>query len=304
MSEPSPLGPETLTWKYFGDWRGLLLALWAGSMQNMHPQLGAGVEQHSEFFEERWARLFRSLYPIGGVVYDGPRAVQTAREVRGYHDRIRGIDRHGRPYHALEPDTFFWAHATFVMMSVLINEHFGTPLTEQQKRQVYDEGVQWYRMYGLSMRPVPPDWDAFQRYWDHMCTNVLEVNKATTDVLDIARIAKPPMLRSLPDPLWILLRVPISRVFVWLTTGMHPEPVRRKLGHRWTRGDELALRAVGRTIAATWRLVPFQYRYHPRARAGWRRAGGGADRRVETPDRNLPPAHERDDPKHYVPYRR
>ena len=59
---PEPLGPDSLMWRYFGDWRGLLLALWAGSMQNMHPQLGAGVEEHSEFFDERWERLYRSLY--------------------------------------------------------------------------------------------------------------------------------------------------------------------------------------------------------------------------------------------------
>ena len=39
-----PLGPDSLTWRFFGDWRGLLQGLWAGSMQNMHPGLGAGVE--------------------------------------------------------------------------------------------------------------------------------------------------------------------------------------------------------------------------------------------------------------------
>jgi uncharacterized protein (DUF2236 family) len=43
---PEPLGPGSLTWKYFGDWRGML-GPWAGSMQNMHPQLGAAVEEHS-----------------------------------------------------------------------------------------------------------------------------------------------------------------------------------------------------------------------------------------------------------------
>lgn len=70
-SMPVPLGPESLTWKYFGDWRGMLQGPYAGSMQNMHPQLGAAVEQHSQFFRERWQRLLRSLYPIGGVVFDG-----------------------------------------------------------------------------------------------------------------------------------------------------------------------------------------------------------------------------------------
>ena len=74
---PQPLGPDSLTWRYFGDWRGMLQGPWAGSMQNMHPQLGAAVEDHSTFFRERWPRLLRSLYPIGGVVFDGDRAPTT-----------------------------------------------------------------------------------------------------------------------------------------------------------------------------------------------------------------------------------
>ncbi|MBV8929865.1 MAG: DUF2236 domain-containing protein, partial [Mycobacteriaceae bacterium] len=77
---PAPLGRDSLTWKYFGDWRGMLQGPWAGSMQNMHPKLGAAVRRHSLFFTERWQRLFRSLYPIGGVVFDGERAPITGRE--------------------------------------------------------------------------------------------------------------------------------------------------------------------------------------------------------------------------------
>jgi uncharacterized protein (DUF2236 family) len=307
MSEPTPLGPDSLMWRYFGDWRGLLLALWAGSMQNMHPQLGAAVEEHSQFFDERWERLYRSLYPIGGVVYDGPRAPRTARQVRGYHDMIKGVDKHGRPYHALNPDTYFWAHSTFLVMPILINEYFGEPLTEAQKEQVYAEGVQWYRLYGMSMRPVPPDWASFQRYWDHMCRDVLEDNKATRDVLDIARIGKPPTMRWLPDPLWRLARIPISRGFVWLTVGLYEPAVREKLGHRWTSRDERLLRTLGRALGVAWKLVPFERRYHPRARAGWRRERGKipADAAlVETPHRNLPPPDQRDNPKHYSPAQR
>lgn len=299
-----PLGPDSLMWRYFGDWRGLLLGLWAGSMQNMHPQLGAGVEEHSRFFDERWERLYRSLYPIGGCVYDGPRAAETARMVRDFHRTIKGVDGHGRPYSALNPDTYFWAHATFIMIPVLICEHFGTPLTAAQKEQLYAEGVQWWRLYDMSMRPVLPDWASFQAYFERMCRDELEVNKATRDVLDIARIAKPPFARRLPDPLWALARVPITRGFVWLTVGMYPAVVRERLGYRWTRADQLAFTAVGRSVAALWRLVPFDRRMHPRARAGWQRVRGQLPPDaplVETPARNLPPLHERDKPTHYCP---
>lgn len=302
--DTTPLGPDSLMWRYFGDWRGVLLALWAGSMQNMHPQLGAGVEEHSRFFDERWERLYRSLYPIGGCVYDGDRAPKTARTVRDYHLTIKGIDKQGRPYSALNPDTFFWAHATFLMIPILICEHFGTPLTGEQKEQIYAEGIQWWRLYGLSMRPVPPDWAAFERYWADTTTTVLEDNQATRDVLDIGRIAKPPTARLLPDPLWTLARIPITRSFVWLTVGMYPPAVRDLLGYRWTSRDERAFRLVGRLVATSWHVVPFDRRMHPRARSAWQRS-----RRqippdaalVETPARNLPPVRERGRSTHYCP---
>ncbi|EOM75425.1 hypothetical protein Rrhod_3223 [Rhodococcus rhodnii LMG 5362] len=150
-----PLGPESSTWKYFGDWRGLLQGLWAGSMQNMHPGLGAAVEQHSEFFTEGWKRLFRSLYPIGVVVYDGDRAPSTGAQIRHFHDRISGVDAQGRRCHALDPDTFYWAHATFFVGMLRTAEHFIGPLGDDEKRRLFDEHVTWYRMYGMSMRPSP-----------------------------------------------------------------------------------------------------------------------------------------------------
>jgi uncharacterized protein (DUF2236 family) len=303
-TEVEPLGPDSLMWKYFGDWRATLLSLWAGSMQNMYPPLGAGVEDHSRFFEERWQRLWRSTYPIGGCVYDGPRSEQTAHEVRDYHRSIKGVDKHGRPYSALNPDTFFWAHATFIMIPVLVCEHFGTPLTRAEKERLYAEGVQWWRLYGLSMRPVPPDWDAFVAYWDDVCAHGLEDNKATRDVLDIRYIDKPPALPWLPDAVWSLLRVPLFHGFTWLTVGLYPEPVRELLGFEWSARDQRAFTLVGRAVATSWRLVPRGRRLHPRARSAWQRATGRlpADAPLaETPARNLPPVHERGKPTHYCP---
>ncbi|WP_410650426.1 oxygenase MpaB family protein [Amycolatopsis sp. cmx-4-54] len=304
MTQPRPLGPDSLTWKYFGDWRGLLIALWAGSMQNMHPELGAGVEEHSRFFEERWQRLFRSLYPIGGVIYDGPRARQTALEVRGYHDRIKGVDKHGRRYHALNPDTFYWAHSTFFVSAILIADNFCGGIGEAEKRKLFDEHVQWYEMYGMSMRPVPESWEDFQLYWKRMCEDVLEDNKATRDVLEIQGIAKPHFLPWLPEFAWNLVRGHVARHFVWLTVGLYDPPIRERLGYTWTERDERRHRRAGKLINAAFKLVPRDRRYHPRARAGWRRERGelAPDAPlVETPARNLPPLPERGKPEHYSP---
>lgn len=303
-SPPLPLGPDSLTWRYFGDWRGMLQGPWAGSMQNMHPQLGAAVEDHSAFFRERWPRLLRSLYPIGGVVFDGDRAPVTGVQVRDYHITIKGVDGAGRRYHALNPDVFYWAHATFFVGTLHVAERFCGGLTEAQRRQLFDEHVQWYRMYGMSMRPVPATWEEFQDYWDHMCRNVLENNFAARAVLDLTELPKPPFAQRVPDWLWAAPRKLLARFFVWLTVGLYDPPVRELMGYRWLRRDEWLHRRFGDIVRLVFALVPFRFRKHPRARAGWDRATGRipADAPlVQTPARNLPPPDERDNPTHYCP---
>ena len=301
-----PLGPDSLTWRYFGDWRGVLQGLWAGSMQNMHPGLGAGVESHSRFFSERWQRLLRSLYPIGGVVFDGARAAATAAQVRDHHRDIKGVDAQGRRYHALDPETFYWAHATFFVGTLLTAEHFMGGLDDAQRRTLFEEHRRWYALYGMSMRPVPETWEDFQAYWDHMCREVLEVNAATLAVRDLSTLDRPVSWWWLPRLIWTLLRPGVVRTQLWVTTGLYDQAVRDRLGLTWTERDERRFRRFGRAVELAFRLVPPRRRMHPRARAGWDTALGRRPATaplVETPARNLPPPEHRDDPRHYVPSR-
>ena len=302
---PAALGPGSLTWKYFGDWRGMLQGPWAGTMQNMHPQLGAAVEEHSTFTREPWPRVLRSLYPIGGVVFDGHRAPTTGAQVRDYHVDIKGVDAKGRRYHALNPDVFYWAHSTFFVGTIHVAERFCGGLTEDEKRQLFDEHIAWYRMYGMSMRPVPKSWEEFQDYWDRMCREVLEDNKATRDVLDLAHYPKPWFAQRIPHRLWSALQQRLLAPFmVWLTVGLYDPPVRELLGYRWSRRDEWLHRKFGGAVRLVFSLLPRRLRKHPRARAGLDRASGRipADAPlVDTPARNLPPLDERHKPTHYCP---
>jgi uncharacterized protein (DUF2236 family) len=300
---PRPLGPDSLTWKIFGDWRGLLQGPWAGSMQNMHPQLGAAVKEHSIFFTERIPRLFRSLYPIGGVVFDGERAPMTGAEVRDYHIPIKGVDEQGRRYSALNPDVFYWAHATFFMGTILTAEHFGGGLTEAQKRQLFDEHVTWYRMYGMSMRPVPTTWEEFGVYWDRMCREELENTWAAREVLNLSTMPKPLNAQWIPDRVWSAHLRLMEPFAVWVTVGLYDKPVRELMGYTWSARHARLHRRFGQAVHLVFTALPRRRRMHPRARAGWDRAEGRipADAPlVHTPARNLPPVAERDKGIHYV----
>ncbi|MFV8232598.1 oxygenase MpaB family protein [Mycolicibacterium fortuitum] len=302
---PMPLGPDSLTWKYFGDWRGMLQGPWAGSMQNMHPQLGAAVEEHSIFFQERWPRLLRSLYPIGGVVFDGDRAPQTGAEVRDYHVNIKGVDSQGRRYHALNPEVFYWAHSTFFVGTIIVADRLAGGISEAEKRQLFEEHKQWYSMYGMSMRPVPETWEDFQVYWDHMCRNVLENNKAARDVLDLSELPKPPFASKMPDWVWALQRkYVVYPLFLWFTVGLYHPAVRELMGYTWSERDEKIHRLLGKVIGKVFMVVPRRRRMHPRARSAWDRVTGRipADAPlVHTPARNLPPIGHRDNGMHYCP---
>ncbi|OBB73557.1 oxygenase MpaB family protein [Mycobacterium sp. 852014-52144_SCH5372336] len=301
---PLPLGPDSLTWRYFGQWTGLFQGTWAGSMQNMHPQLGAAVQEHSIFFLERIPRLLRSIYPIGGVVFDGDRAPRTGAEVRDYHIGIKGTDERGRRYSALNPDVFYWAHATFFKSTLLAAEKFGGGLTEAQKRQLFDEHITWYRMYGMSMRPVPKTWEEFQEYWDHMCNNVLENNWAAREVMDLSTMPKHPSLEWVPDPLWRLNLKVMQRFLTFMTVALYDPPVRELMGYTWSPRQEWLHRRFCDVVTLATKVLPKRWLMHPRKRSAMDRATGRlpADAPlVETPARNLPPVEYRGQPQFYCP---
>src|SRR5689334_10860933 len=161
-----PLGPDSLVWRYFADNRMALLGPRAAVLQNMLPSLGQGVEDHSVWFAETLARLQRSIPPIFNTVYaaDG---VAAGHEVRDFHKHIKGKLPDGGHYSALNPDTYYWAHATFVEHLVVATETFIRPLSDAEKDQIIGEHITWFERYGVSARNVPTTWAEFDAYWQH-----------------------------------------------------------------------------------------------------------------------------------------
>jgi uncharacterized protein (DUF2236 family) len=264
----APLGPGSLTWKYFGDRRLMLLVARTGTLQNMHPAVGAALQEHSNFFDNPWDRIARSIPEIVGVVYD-PDADDTGAKVRDFHRDIKGTDSTGSRYHAMDPDVYWWTHATFIEAAVAINEFFGTPLTHSEKDQLIAEGVTWWRRYGLSDRPVLDDWDSFDAYWQQMLTGTLESN-ATTDYALAARTTTVPPPPGVPAWLWRPISRPVMSVNVWLLAGLMPEQARQTLGITWNPSDQRRLEIAAALIRHTWPLLPARARYFPRARTGMR----------------------------------
>jgi uncharacterized protein (DUF2236 family) len=249
----APLGPGSLTWKFFGDVRSALLTQRSGVLQVMHPAITAAVFDHSYLFENPTQRLLRSAGPILGVIYDED-GEGTAHWVRDRHTQIRGHDSRGRRYHALDPETYYWAHATFFESQIATQEIFGKPFSTEQKEQLYAESVTWYERYGLTMRPVPRDYAAFERWWQSMFDDVLE---ATPIALSAVRPARdlPAPYPVIDGPLWTLMRPLFARGGPWLARGTLPPQAREMLEVEWSAADELALNGLRTALKTAWPIA-------------------------------------------------
>jgi uncharacterized protein (DUF2236 family) len=284
---PDPLDPDGLLWSYFGRFlpRRLVTGLRMPVLQNMHPELGAGVEEHSVFFQDPIARGSRSIGPILSVVYGGDTAHDWGKLISGFHVRIKGTDRYGRSYSALNPGTFFWAHATFVEDIVTGQALVGFPLSQADTEALYLESIDWYGLFGVSMKPVPPDWDGFQQYWEHMVANVLEDTRPVREGFRMHHTAPPPDLAQLPP--WLnrivgpyvvkpLLQAPLMKLAEWLTVASLPHPARERLCMTWTRRDELTYRLYLKAVHAAVVALPEDRQFHPiahQARRHWSEHG-------------------------------
>lgn len=283
MSDASPLGPESLVWRYFGDNRMFLIGPRPAVLQNMLAELGQGVLDHSVFFADTAARIKRSLPPIFMTVY-GTDDDNAGQLVRDFHRRIKGdmppldggpAGSSGR-YHALDPDTYFWAHATFFDQALYFADTFVKRLSRAEKEQMYLESKTWYRRYGVSERPMPADYAEFERYWQHMIDDVLVAHPS-------ARYGVGYVTKGFPKPqgvhalVWRIVSPMFNPIAAFLTTGGMPSRTRELLDLPWTARQERRYRRFAavcrsRPVNWLWERLPMRMRYNGYARTGFARA--------------------------------
>lgn len=256
MSEDrADLGPGCLLWRYAGDWRSMLPGSAAGILQLMHPGIGAGVAEHSAFFEDPFDRIYRSVPQIWATIF-APDGERRGRELRDVHRPIKGRDHKGRRYHALDPETFWWAHATFTWEIFRSVELFHRrPLTEAQFEELYAQTVTWYRRYGMSTRPVPADYAAFRAKFTDTCLTTVEMTPAAERALSY-RLADIPGQPWGPIPLQSLLRPVAAPAAEILVLGCLPASVRSRFAMPWGRAEEAQFRGICAAIRQGFRFVP------------------------------------------------
>lgn len=268
-----PLGPRSLTWHYFADRRMALLGPRAAVLQNMLPALGQGVEDHSVWFAETLARLQRSIPPIFNTVY-GADPVASGHEVRDFHRSIKGKLPDGRPYSALNPETYYWAHATFVEHLVVATDTFIRRLSVAEKDRIIAESLTWFERYGVSARDLPRDWSTFETYFESMLDERLVKHRTAAYGVGYATKGWPRPSR-VPATVWGVLSRPLNALSAFVTIGGMPPRGRVLLDLPWSERQERSYRRFAHGVRALHpiiRRLPASARLHPIAARAFARS--------------------------------
>jgi uncharacterized protein (DUF2236 family) len=231
-----PVVRGTAAWKYFGDFRDALLAGQVLVLQVAHPVVAAGVRDHSDYSSDPWTRLMRTGASLSIYVYGGAAGAQAeAARLRSLHRSFTGTSD-GRRYSALNPAAYAWVHATLVKVPVDAQRFFGRPLSTSELDEYYAQMCDIGRVLGVRERDLPPDWAAFERYYDSMVAGF--AGNPTIDTLfeTIRTVRKP--VTWLPDSWWHPLRRAQARGQLFLIRATLPPALRTRLGLQWTMRDQ------------------------------------------------------------------
>ncbi len=268
------LGPDSLIWKFYGDHRTQFFGFQrVAGVENCIEQLAQGVLDHSVIFSDTLGRAKRTAPPLMNTVYsDDPH--EWGRKVRDFHKPIKGTISDGSRYHALNPELFYWAHATFVDQVIYNTDMFIRRLSDAEKEQIYNEGKLWYSLYGVSGRGQPETYADFLAYWDDMLERFVPHKTVLYGTGYIRKGIPGP--RWIPKGIWKILSAPLNAYTRLVLVGTMPPQMRDVCQMEWDAKKEKRFQrfaAVVRALNPVLNRLPLSFLYTPWAVTAWRRAG-------------------------------
>ena len=281
-ADPGLYGPGSEGWRLN---REAMLLLGAGPrallLQIAHPQVAAGVNDHSDFRADPWRRLAGTLRSYLTIVYGSTGAARA--EIRRLNTLHRAIT--GPGYEARDPELSLWVHATLVDSTMAVADAWLESLSQDRRATYYAETLPIGRAFGLPEALLPPDVEAFDRYVAGMLAP-----RGPIRVSPVARELAAVVLRPPLAPLASLLPLPTARVkavlegvpagayawTLWPSVGLLPVSVREDYGLPWGPRERLVSAWLVTGFRAWRPLLPASFRQMPKALAADRRMGEGA----------------------------
>jgi uncharacterized protein (DUF2236 family) len=268
MGDAGLFGPDSVTWRVnregvllFGGGTALIL-------QVAHPLVAAGVSQHSDYRQDPWGRLYRTLDVVTRITFGSTKtADEAAARLRETHSRVQGESTEdggnypaGSHYDARMPKLGMWVHATLVHTSLEVYRLYVGSLTIEEERRYYEEQKLAGEMFGVPVQRQPATYAEFNEYYAEMVAGELAVTDALHDVVDA----------TLKPPLPFFTR-PLVEAMNLATVGMLPPRLRDELGLPWSPARRRLLEGSRAIVRHALPLVPSMLREFPPARSARRR---------------------------------
>lgn len=124
--DPGMFGPESVSWRVIGDAASFVGGVRALLIQAAHPEVVAGVGDHSRYREDPLGRLSRTSAYVTATTYGAmPEVEQAVAQVRRIHRVVSGISSRGIEYDADDPGFSAWVHNALTDSFLVANQRFG-----------------------------------------------------------------------------------------------------------------------------------------------------------------------------------
>lgn len=109
--DPGLLGPGSVSWSVIGDVAAFVGGIRGLLIQAAHPEVVAGIGDHSRYQEDPLGRLSRTSAYVTATTYGAMPEVEAAvGRVRRIHQFVSGVSSRCIPYDASDPGFSAWVH--------------------------------------------------------------------------------------------------------------------------------------------------------------------------------------------------
>lgn len=202
QGDPGIFGPGSATWEIIGDASVMVGGIRALLVQAAHPEIVAGVTDHSAYEHDPLGRLSRTTSYVTSTAYGAMPEVEAAlAAVRSAHRSVTGTSHRGRTYSANSGSGASWVHNVLTDSFLTANAVFGPhTLTATRADQFAQEQAGLGKLLHAPELPTTRDDLAL---WIDSHPDI----ESSPGMLDaVAFLSKPPLPRSALVPYRVLFR--------------------------------------------------------------------------------------------------
>jgi len=162
--DPGLFGPGSVTWRVMCDPSTFVGGVRALLVQAAHPEVAAGVGDHSSYRADPLGRLSRTASYVTATAYGSlPEVDGAVGMVRRLHGPVSGTSHRGRAYSAADPAMAAWVHNALVDSFLVAHRTYGPgPMTDQDADAYVAEQVRLGQRMGAD--PLPDTAAALTRW--------------------------------------------------------------------------------------------------------------------------------------------